>query len=212
MQQQYMEQCAEYAAAAEPAGAAAKVRALGSVGGGRGRYCCSPSMQPCSDSDMPCCQGSKRPSWLEDIVSQGKEQPDDDDYERKSGGKLARSPPPEAEPPQADAKKAGWDERWGYGKPVWKGSGGNDRGRGREQPPPERPQKPARRGWKMQRCPKWAQWKCKKGDRCPFAHGDHELMPKEMKQQLRREQEQWQRHAEEARAAREDGDAQAPAA
>ena len=59
------------------------------------------------------------------------------------------------------------------GVPAWKGA-----------PPaiaPPRQPNPARTGFKLQRCPQWSQWKCKKGSRCPLAHGDHELAPKEVR-------------------------------
>ena len=53
---------------------------------------------------------------------------------------------------------------------------------------------PPSRGLKMQRCPKWGQTgKCKKGHRCPMAHGDHELAPKDVRQRARKMQEEGQR-------------------
>lgn len=73
----------------------------------------------------------------------------------------------------------------GRGMPAWKGAP--------TQTAPAPPINPARVGSKMQRCPHWAQWRCKKGSRCTFAHGDHELAPKEVRQKIRRQQEATQR-------------------
>ena len=41
--------------------------------------------------------------------------------------------------------------------------------------------------WKLQRCQDWGnKGKCKRGNRCEFAHSDKELAPKAYKQQLKR--------------------------
>ena len=57
----------------------------------------------------------------------------------------------------------------------------------------------------MQRCPNWGnKGKCKKGKRCTMAHGDHELIPKELKQQINRNNRAAEAAAKERQAALED--------
>ena len=48
-----------------------------------------------------------------------------------------------------------------------------------------------RKGLFLQRCPHFqgGKGKCKRGHRCQFAHGDHELAPREVRQSIRREAE-----------------------
>ena len=151
---------------------------------------------------------ARRPSWLQEIADESKERspPRGEASSSSSGGGAA----PAAQSARADG---GWDDPWGY----FRGRGGassTSRGRGRSfsgrnsgrgfpvQPagrgaaPPPKPS----RGLKLQRCPKWAIWKCKLGQRCPFAHGDHELAPKEVRQRARREQEEGARRREELQA------------
>lgn len=58
-------------------------------------------------------------------------------------------------------------------------------------PPPHAGFASGSRGLKLQRCPAWGnKGKCKQGRRCPFAHGEHELAPKEVKQQIMRAQKE----------------------
>ena len=125
-------------------------------------------------SQGPADQASKRPGWLNDIVAKG-------------GDAREEAKPAERPPERSNKGTRAWDERWGYSNPNQRGPPRNSGAPVRAAPPPQRPQ--VFRGMKMQRCPKWAIWKCKKGSRCPFAHGDHELAPKEVRQRIRREQE-----------------------
>ena len=135
----------------------------------------------------------RRPDWLRELAS-----------------KSQRRDEPAAEPePEQQVGPNGrvWDERWGYARPYDGGKGGGKgggrggafaggRGGGGRGPPyvaggPA--SGPPKRGYKLQRCPKWGQnLKCKKGWHCPFAHGDHELAPKEVRQRVRQSQEEKQ--------------------
>jgi hypothetical protein len=94
----------------------------------------------------------------------------------------------------------GWDPRWGYGRPIWRVPTGGGRGRGQSgggggrfgNSGPGMPPPGPRRGVFLQRCTAWAggKGKCKKGQRCPFAHGDAELASKEYRQAVKRRQEE----------------------
>jgi hypothetical protein len=125
----------------------------------------------------------KRPKWLEEIIKKG-----------NSGSSPPRSPPREGRGGKGGGKGGQvWDEHWGYCQPKWLGghSHGRRGGRGGVSRPTQ-PTKPNLRAGRLflQRCPKWNQWKCKRGQSCPFAHGDHELAPKEVRQAARQRRQE----------------------
>ena len=135
-----------------------------------------------------------RPEWLEEIVNAEKGRSRSRSPERSSDAAGA-----------AGSGQGGWDARWGYQNPVWRGpQGGVKRGNQRygHVPPPG-----PRKGIFLQRCPAFqgGKGKCKRGHRCTFAHGDAELAPKEFRQMRRREVEAAQMRRQGEMGANDDG-------
>ena len=135
-----------------------------------------------------------KPDWLKEIVEGG------GDRSRSSspvrGG--ARLPPAQA---GSAPNNGGWDERWGYAKPQWRGPSGRQV-YGQSSYAMNGP----RKGLFLQRCPKFAGGKgrCKMGHRCTFAHSEAELAPKELRQMHRRQAEAAMAHRQGLAAATDD--------
>ena len=123
---------------------------------------------------------AKKPDWLQEIVEGGGDRSRSSSPVRgaASGHRDMRS----AQQAGSAPSNGGWDERWGYAKPQWRGSSGRQAY--------ARPDGP-RKGLFLQRCPKFAGGKgrCKMGQRCSFAHSEAELAPKELRQMHRRQAE-----------------------
>ena len=156
---------------------------------------CAAYLQACKDAGYDVAhltpppppqqqQPATRPAWLQELT------------EDSSGrGRRSRSPSPERGGPVAPQRHNGGrerDDRRGYAQPEasWRPPISLAQGRtaprygstGPGMPPPG-----PRQGLFLQRCPLFqgGKGKCKRGQRCQFAHGDAELAPKEVRQRIR---------------------------
>jgi hypothetical protein len=156
----------------------------------------------------------RRPDWLQEIAakSQRRSPPPD---ESPAEPEPAQAVGPDGRvwderwgyctPEQLRKINSKGKGKGGDGKGKGKGKGGGGGGGGKSElrvvsgkgghyaVPSSAPVGPPKRGYKLQRCPKWGQHgKCKKGWHCPFAHGDHELAPKEVRTQVNKQQREQQ--------------------
>ena len=130
--------------------------------------------------DNPSVPAQGRPEWLEEIVAEGQ---------------RSRSASPDralgASAAAASRGGTGCDERWRCDRvETWRPPIGFGRGGGRHQrygsTGPGMPPPAPRKGLFLQRCPAFqgGKGKCKRGQRCQFAHGDAELAPKDVRQSM----------------------------